>query len=117
VCRERGIGVITYYSLASGFLTGKYRSENDLSKSSRGQGVKKYLNPRGYRILSALDKVASIHNTTPATVALAWIMARPGITAPIASATTVEQVHQLTAAADIHPDSESITLLNKASSY
>jgi len=117
VCRERGVGVITYYSLASGFLTGKYRSENDLSKSSRGQGVKKYLNPRGYKILAALDKVASIYNTTPATIALAWVIARPGITAPIASATTVEQVHQLTAATAIHLDSESITLLNKASSY
>lgn len=117
VCRERNMGVITYYSLASGFLTGKYRSENDLSKSDRGQGVKKYLNPRGYRILSALDKVASSHNSTPAAVALAWVMARPGITAPIASATTVQQLQQLTAAASIDLDSESITLLNQASSY
>lgn len=117
LCRERNVGVITYYSLASGFLTGKYRSENDLSKSSRGQGVKKYLNPRGYKILAALDKVASTHNTTQAAVALAWVMARPGITAPIASATTVQQLHQLTAAANINLDSESITLLNKSSSY
>src|SRR6202012_1286726 len=84
ICRARNIGVITYFSLASGFLTGKYRSENDLSKSSRGQGVKKYLNPRGYKILAELDRVAAEYDATPASVALAWLIARPGITAPIA---------------------------------
>ena len=117
VCRERGIGVITYFSLASGFLTGKYRSENDLSKSSRGQGVKKYLNPRGYKILAALDKVAAEFDATPASVALAWVMARPGITAPIASATTIEQLNEFTKAASLILDSDAIMLLNSASSY
>jgi len=117
VCRERGLGVITYYSLASGFLTGKYRSEDDLSKSDRGHGVKKYLNRRGYKILSALDKVAGTYNTTRATIALAWVMARPGITAPIASATSTDQLKELTAAANIRLDSEAVSLLTKASSY
>jgi len=92
VCRERNIGVISYYALASGFLTGKYRSENDLSQSSRGAGVKKFLNPRGYKILAALDKVAAEYKVTQASVALAWIIARPGITAPIASATSIKQM-------------------------
>ncbi|MET3979879.1 aryl-alcohol dehydrogenase-like predicted oxidoreductase [Mucilaginibacter sp. UYP25] len=84
LCRESNIGVITYYSLASGFLTGKYRSEDDLNKSQRGGGVKKYMNGRGFKILAALDKVAADYDTTPAAVSLAWVMARPGITAPIA---------------------------------
>ncbi len=76
-------GVIGYFSLASGFLSGKYRSEADLSKSQRGGRVKKYLNERGFRILKALDEVAAQHNSTPARVALAWLIARPSITAPI----------------------------------
>lgn len=117
VCRERNIGVISYYSLASGFLTGKYRSEHDLSKSSRGQGVKKFLNPHGYRILSALDKVAAEHSATPASIALAWIIARKGITAPIASATSIEQLQELTKAVSIKLSGDSIDLLNTASSY
>ncbi|MDB5130405.1 MAG: ral stress protein 69 [Mucilaginibacter sp.] len=117
VCRERNLGVITYYSLASGFLTGKYRSENDLSQSSRGAGVKKYLNPRGYKILAALDKVAASYNTSPASVALAWVIARPGITAPIASATSIQQLNDLTTAANLNLDSEAIHLLTAASSY
>jgi aryl-alcohol dehydrogenase-like predicted oxidoreductase len=117
VCRERNMGVITYYSLASGFLTGKYRSENDLSLSSRGAGVKKYLNPRGYKILAALDKVAASYNTNPASVALAWVIARPGITAPIASATSIQQLNELTKAANLNLDSEAIHLLTAASSY
>ncbi|MGZ3872943.1 MAG: aldo/keto reductase [Mucilaginibacter sp.] len=117
VCRERNIGVITYYSLASGFLTGKYRSENDLSQSSRGQGVKKFLNPRGYKILAALDKVAAEYNATPASVALAWVIARPGITAPIASATSIQQLTELTKAVDLQLNSDAIDLLNSASSY
>ena len=80
------IGVITYFSLAKGFLTGKYRSEADLSKSPRGDGVKAYLNPSGFRIVDALEAVAASHKAKPAEVALAWAMARPGVTAPIASA-------------------------------
>lgn len=117
VCRERNLGVITYYSLASGFLTGKYRSENDLSKSGRGAGVKKYLNPRGYKILAALDKVAAAYNTNPASIALAWVMARPGITAPIASATSIQQLNDLTKAANLNLAAEAIHLLTAASSY
>jgi aryl-alcohol dehydrogenase-like predicted oxidoreductase len=117
VCRERNIGVISYYSLASGFLTGKYRSENDLSQSSRGAGVKKYLNARGFKILAALDKVAAAYITNPASVALAWVIARPGITAPIASATSIQQLNDLTKAANLNLDSEAIHLLTAASSY
>jgi len=117
ICRERNIGVINYYSLASGFLTGKYRSEHDLSQSSRGQGVKKMLNPRGYKILAALDKVAADYATTPASIALAWIMARPGITAPIASATSIKQLNELVKATAINLKSDAIDLLNSASSY
>jgi aryl-alcohol dehydrogenase-like predicted oxidoreductase len=117
VCRERNIGVISYYSLASGFLTGKYRSENDLSQSSRGQGVKKFLNPRGYKILAALDKVAVEYNTTQASIALAWVMARPGITAPIASATSIKQLDELVKSTQLTLKSDAIDLLNKASSY
>jgi aryl-alcohol dehydrogenase-like predicted oxidoreductase len=117
ICRERNIGVITYYSLASGFLTGKYRSENDLSQSSRGQGVKKFLNPHGYKILAALDKVVAEYNATPASVALAWIMARPGITAPIASATSIQQLEDLLKATQLDLNSDAINQLNSASSY
>jgi len=117
ICRERNIGVISYYSLASGFLTGKYRSEHDLSQSKRGQGVKRFLNPRGYKILAALDKVAAQHDATPATIALAWIMARPGITAPIASATSTKQLAELLKATELKLNSDDIDLLNSASSY
>ncbi len=117
ICRERNIGVISYYSLASGFLTGKYRSEDDLGQSHRGHGVKKFLTQRGYKILAALDKVAAEHDATPAGVALAWIMARPGITAPIASATSIKQLHELVKAKDLKLNSDAIDLLNSASSY
>lgn len=111
------LGVIPYYGLASGFLSGKYRSEADLSKSPRGQAVKKYLNERGFRILNALDQVADKHKAAPAQVALAWLMARPSITAPIASATSVQQVDELIAATRLSLDSASIELLNQASAY
>jgi aryl-alcohol dehydrogenase-like predicted oxidoreductase len=111
------LGVIPYYSLASGFLTGKYRSQDDLSKSPRGQSVKKYLNDRGFRILQALDQVAEKRQATPAQVALAWLMARPGITAPIASATKVDQLNDLARATELELDRASIELLNKASAY
>src|SRR5690606_10020185 len=95
LCVEEGIGVISYYGLAKGFLSGKYRSEADLGKSPRGGGIKSYLEPRGFRILAALDDVSARHAATPAEVALAWIMARPGITAPIASATSTAQLESL----------------------
>jgi aryl-alcohol dehydrogenase-like predicted oxidoreductase len=117
LCREKGLGVITYYSLASGFLTGKYRSEKDLSKSIRGQGVRLYLNERGFRILKALDQVAKRYRSAPASVALAWLMARPGITAPIASATSLEQLNDLIEATRLELDRSSLELLNKASAY
>ncbi len=99
VCREHEIGVTSYYSLAKGFLSGKYRSEADLAKSAtRGGSAKAYLNPRGLRILSALDEVAADLEATPAQVAIAWLIGRPGLTAAIASATSVEQLGELVAA-------------------
>jgi aryl-alcohol dehydrogenase-like predicted oxidoreductase len=117
VCIENNIGVITFFSLASGFLTGKYRSADDLSQSQRGGGVKKYLNDRGFRILDALDKVAKEYNSTPASVAIAWVMARPGITAPIASATSVKQLHQTGKALELNLSKDTITMLTEASRY
>ncbi len=116
LCREKNLAVIPYFSLASGFLTGKYRSEEDLSKSPRGQMVKKYLNERGFRILQALDQVAKQHNSTPGKVSLAWLLARPGITAPIASATTLEQLRDLIDATNLELDHSSVKLLNQATS-
>ncbi|KRE92406.1 alcohol dehydrogenase [Frateuria sp. Soil773] len=116
LARRENLGVINYYALASGFLTGKYRSEADLAKSAaRGDSVKKYLDPRGLRILAALDEVAAVHRATPAQVALAWLMARPGITAPIASATSVEQLHELLGAAKLQLGREDIAALDAAS--
>ena len=115
ICLANGLGVISYFSLASGFLTGKYRSEADLSKSQRGGRVKKYLNERGFRILKALDEVAVQYNSTPARVALAWLMARPSITAPIASATSLEQLKDLIEATKLRLDKSSIEALNRAS--
>jgi aryl-alcohol dehydrogenase-like predicted oxidoreductase len=115
LCLRENLGVIPYFSLASGFLTGKYRSEADLKKSARGQGVKKYLNDRGMRILAALDEVARQYDATPAQVALAWLIARPSVTAPIASATTVEQLRDLVEATRLKLDDSAIDLLNRAS--
>lgn len=114
LCRREGIGVITYFSLASGFLSGKYRSEADLSKSARGGGMKDRLNPRGLRILDALDQVAGAHGVRPATVALAWLIARPGITAPIASATSPEQLEDQIAATRLALAADEIRLLDEA---
>ncbi|TIP32489.1 MAG: aldo/keto reductase, partial [Mesorhizobium sp.] len=101
LCKTEHIGVITYFSLAKGFLSGKYRSKADLGQSARGEGVAGYLNERGMRILSALDAVAERHSAKQAEVALAWIIARPGITAPIASATTPAQMDSLIRAASL----------------
>ena len=115
LCLKENIGVINYFPLAAGFLTGKYRYEADLSKSPRGQGVKKYLDGRGLKILKALDQVAAAHEVKPAAVALAWLLARRGITAPIVSATSVEQLNDLLPAATLKLDSVSIDLLNQAS--
>ncbi|HXW20580.1 MAG TPA: aldo/keto reductase [Roseiarcus sp.] len=115
LCMAEEIGVITYFSLAKGFLSGKYRSEADLGKSPRGGGVKAYLNERGRRILSALDEVSSRHSGKPAEAALAWLMARPGVTAPIASATTIAQLDSLIAAASLKLDPADIKALDEAS--
>jgi len=115
VCREAGLAVIPYFSLGAGFLTGKYRSESDLSKSPRGQGIKKYLNERGFRILAALDEVAARLSTTPGKVALAWLMARPSVTAPIASATSLTQLEDLIDATTLELDDAAMQALNKAS--
>ena len=117
VCLQEGIGVIPYFALASGFLTGKYRSEADLAKGPRGQMVKKYLDDRGLKILAALDQVAANLHSTPGKVAIAWLIARPSITAPIASATNVDQLNDLVDAANLKLDAASIKTLNDASAY
>ena len=111
ICKENELSVLPYFALASGFLTGKYRTESDLSKSRRGQGVKKYLNEKGMRLLHVLDEVAGQYHVKPATIALAWLMAQPTIAAPIASATTIEQLNDLVKATEIKLDSDSIRKL------
>ncbi|MCG9917479.1 MAG: aldo/keto reductase [Phenylobacterium sp.] len=115
LCIEEQIGVIPFYGLASGFLTGKYRSEDDLAKSPRGRGAKKYMDARGMRILTALDEVSAGHGATPAQVALAWVMAQPGLTAPIASATSVAQLQELMGAADLKLSADDLAALGTAS--
>lgn len=114
LCIEEGLGVIPYFGLASGFLTGKYRSKADLGKSVRGQRIEKYLDARGMRILGALDAVAIAHDAQPAEVALAWLIARAGVTAPIASATTLEQLESLIQATRLSLTEADIGLLNAA---
>ncbi|MDB5461263.1 MAG: putative oxidoreductase, aryl-alcohol dehydrogenase like protein [Caulobacteraceae bacterium] len=113
-CLRHELGVIPYYSLASGFLSGKYRSEADLH-GARGGGVAAMLNPRGFRILEALDAVSAQLGARPAQVALAWLMAKPSIAAPIASATSLEQLQDLIAAARLNMPPEAIALLDQAS--
>jgi aryl-alcohol dehydrogenase-like predicted oxidoreductase len=115
LCVQRNVGAITYFSLASGFLTGKYRSRQDLAGRARGPRVEKYLNPRGNAILGALDEVATELGSTPASVALAWLMARPGVTAAIASATSPEQLEALIAAAHLKLDAAAMQRLDQAS--
>lgn len=117
VCKKYDIGVISYYSLASGFLTGKYRSKDDLGKSKRGSKVEKYMSERGNRILTALDEVADQHDTSQASVSLAWVMAQPGLTAPIASATTSAQLAELIDAVHLKLSEKDILKLNEASNY
>ena len=117
VCRQNSLGVIPYYSLASGFLTGKYRSEKDLGNRSRGSVVKKYLNPRGFRILAALDEVAKQYSATPAQISLAWLLAKPVISAPIASATSVKQLDELLGATRLGLDTAAVQKLDQASTY
>ncbi|MDO8900080.1 MAG: aldo/keto reductase [Phenylobacterium sp.] len=115
LCLDEEIGVIPFYGLASGFLTGKYRTEADLGKSPRGGGAKKYMTPRGMQILGALDEVAGGHGATPAQVALAWVMAQPGLTATIASATSVAQLQELMGAAELSLSAEDLKALDAAS--
>jgi len=115
VCVEQSLGVIPYFSLASGFLTGKYRTAADAGGKARGQFVGKYFNERGLRILGALDEVARKHNATPAQVSLAWLIARPGVTAPITSATNLKQLDDLVQATSLELDQSSIEMLDQAS--
>ena len=115
LCIDKDLGVVTYYSLASGFLSGKYRSSADLGKSERGRGVAKYLNERGLNILKALDAVAAQRRARPAEIALAWLMAREGVTAPIASATSVAQVESFAKAANLSLTADDVAALDAAS--
>ncbi|MCO6147783.1 aldo/keto reductase [Flavobacterium sp. NRK1] len=117
VCLGNNLGVLNYYSLASGFLTGKYRSEADLNKSKRGGGVAKYLDPRGFKILDALDKVASELNSIPATVALAWLIHRPSVTAPIVSATSLKQLDSIIKAPDLAITADQLHFLTSESAW
>ncbi|TQI81666.1 aryl-alcohol dehydrogenase-like predicted oxidoreductase [Serratia fonticola] len=118
VAQQHDLGVINFFSLASGFLTGKYRSEKDIGKSQRGDTiVNRYLNPRGFRILAALDQVAEKYHTTPAQISLAWLIARPSITAPIVSATSLKQLDELVSATRVQLDAGDIKVLNEASAW
>jgi aryl-alcohol dehydrogenase-like predicted oxidoreductase len=116
LCVSEGVGVITYSSLASGFFSGKYRAGQPLPNSPRAGGVEKtYMTERGFKILAVVDRIANELNTTPGQVALAWIMTRPGMTAAIASGTTVEQVKDLTASAELVLPAEAVTALTEVS--
>lgn len=115
LCLREGLGVVTYYSLASGFLSGKYRSKADLVRSARGAGVAGYLEGRGPAVLKALDAVAEAHAAEPADVALAWLLARPGVSAPIASATSPSQVERFARAVALPLDAAQIESLDRAS--
>jgi aryl-alcohol dehydrogenase-like predicted oxidoreductase len=115
LCQKEGLGVINYFPLAAGFLSGKYRSQADTAKSSRAGMVTKYLNERGFKILGALDQVANKYDATPARVSLAWLLAHPSITAPIVSATSLEQLNDLIPSVELKLDRSSIELLNQTS--
>ena len=115
VCEAGKLGVIPYFSLASGFLTGKYRSPQDLEGKARAGIVGRYMTPRGERVLRALDAVAASYRSTPAAVALAWLIARPSVTAPIVSATSTDQLKSLIQGVELQLDAASIEALNAAS--
>jgi len=117
LCVQEDIGVVTYFSLACGFLTGKYRNEKDLEGRPRAYRVKEMMNPRGMRILRGMDQVARELNVTPAQIALAWVMAQPGIAAPIASATSLEQLEELVGAVHLELPADMLTVLDEASAY
>lgn len=116
VCLENKLGVIPYYSLASGFLTGKYRSKEDSSKSIRGGGATRYLNEKGLNILKALDEISAKYSCKQASVALAWLLAQKAVTAPIASVTSIEQLKEFNALNNLHLDVKDLELLNRSSS-
>ena len=115
LCLKEKVGVIGYYSLASGFLTGKYKSRADMEGRVRGPRVEKYLNDHGFGVIKALEEVAKRYEAKPGQVALAWLIARPSVTAPIASATNLEQLSELVEAAEIELDAESIQKIDEAS--
>jgi aryl-alcohol dehydrogenase-like predicted oxidoreductase len=117
VCRAEGLGVISFYALASGFLTGKYRTEQAVSASARQRSNRKYMNDRGFRILAALDEVAARTGARQAQIAIAWLISRSEVTAPIASATSVSQVEDLVSAVRLRLDQEAVALLDRASAY
>lgn len=114
---EHNLGVITYYSLESGFLTGKYRTKADLNKSPRGGDMDKYFDERGLKILAALDEISKQYKTTPAAVSLAWLLQRPSVTAPIVSATSTRQLDSIIQAPNLNLDREAIGVLDKASDW
>jgi aryl-alcohol dehydrogenase-like predicted oxidoreductase len=117
ICLGNNLGVITYFSLASGFLTGKYRTKDDLGKSARGGDMDKHFNDRGFKILAALDEVSKSLNTTPATAALAWLIHRPSVTAPIVSATSIKQLDSIIKAPDLAITAHEIELLTQESAW
>jgi aryl-alcohol dehydrogenase-like predicted oxidoreductase len=118
LCREQQLGVIVYSSLASGFLTGKYQQGQQLPNTPRAEGIQnRYMNERGFRILQEVEEVATDYRATPSQVALAWILARPGVTGPIASATTVEQLRELLASLTLELDQDTITQLDRVSDW
>jgi len=114
VCEKESLGVINYFPLAGGFLSGKYRSEKDAAGKPRARNVTKYLNERGFKIVAALDQIAKKYNATPAGISLAWLLARPSITAPIVSATNLDQLKDLISSSDLALDRDSIEFLNQA---
>jgi hypothetical protein len=115
LCLDRGVAMLPYYGLASGFLTGKYRSAADQAKSIRGDRMAKYLNTRGFAVLRALDEIAREAGATPGQVALAWLAGRPAVTAPIASARTAEQLEELIGAMQLELSEEQVKRLDEAS--
>lgn len=117
LCLGNNLGVINYFSLASGFLTGKYRTKEDFNKSVRGSSMDKYFNERGFKILAALDQVAKDLDSTPATVALAWLIHRPSVTAPIVSATSVKQLDSIIKAPNLAITAHEIELLTQESAW
>lgn len=117
LCHDHGLGVITYYSLANGFLSGKYRTDADLDKSVRGSRAKKYLNERGLRILNTIDDLSEKYGVSQAGIALAWLVNKSAVTAPIVSATKIQHLEAFTEAAELNLQNDDMKLLDKASAY